>query len=259
MSATTMSLQDAFRNAIASGVQIFAGGRTQVSYSSLTPDEVKTVTGVVNMTANFLAKVSPTLANTVRSQVDVVLSAAAIAKGEMGDKPLTYPVQTNTIGIVPLIPQFINYGTIQSCVAQTGYPKDTWDVTLTAGTPFYLLGTSTAGYTTCGTPNYRFALVILQDGLIEVGTTPKIDQFKLYTNVESRYGPYTAPITYDEPIELGKSIYQYPTLGAMFIDWNLQVYWAAMPRASGTSSLRILGFAFAEYNVFGGGGNLWYA
>ena len=258
MSATTMSFQDAFRNAINSGLKVFAGGRSQVSYAQLTPDEQNTVAGVVNRTADAIAKVSPVLANTVKSQIDVVMSAAAIVKGEMSEKPITFPGQPNTIAIVPIIPEFINYGTIQGSVAQTGYPKDSWEVTLTAGTPFYLLGSSTAGYSTSGTPNYRFALTILQDGLVEVGTTPKIDQFKMWTNVESKYTPYTAPIVYDEPIELGKSIYQYQTLGALFIDWNLQQYWAALPRASGTSSLRILGFAFAEYNVFGGGGNLWY-
>ena len=256
--STTTSFEDAFKN---TGVPVFAGGRKEVTVTGLDPSEVQKITFVVNKTADFVSKVSPTLGNTVRSQLSVVLSAAQVAKGEMNNKPITYPGEVNTIAIVPIIPQFINFGSISNttCVAQTGYPKDTWDVSLTAGSVFYLLGTSTAGYTTCGTPNYRFAIVILNDGLVEIGTTPKIDQFKIWSGVESRYTPFTTPITFDEPIEIGKAVYQYPTLGAMFIDWNVPFYWTAMPRATGTSSLRILGFAFAEYNVFGGGGNLWYA
>jgi len=81
MSATTMSFQDAFRNAINSGLKVFAGGRSQVSFAQLTPDEQNTVAGVVNRTADAIAKVSPVLANTVKSQIDVVMSAAAIVKG----------------------------------------------------------------------------------------------------------------------------------------------------------------------------------
>jgi hypothetical protein len=166
--STSTSFEEVFKDV---GVPVFSGGRKEVTVAGLESSEVQKITFVVNKTADFVSRVSPTLGNTVRSQLPVVLAAARIAKGEMNNKPITYPGEVNTIAIVPIIPQFINFGTIQNCVAQTGYPKDTWEVSLTAGSVFYLLGSSTAGYTTCGTPNYRFAIVILNDGLVEIGTT----------------------------------------------------------------------------------------
>ena len=260
-SQLTMSFQDFVNNVMVSkygggGINVFSGGRTSVTATALTPDEVNTITNVVNKYARLLAKVSPSLAETVTRQLPAVLSFAEVAKAEMGDKPITFPATSGSIGITPLIPQFINYGTIGTYVAQTGYPLNTWEVTLTAGSAFYLLGSSTAFYVTSGQPNQRFAILILEDGLIEVGTTPKTDQFLVQTSVESKYDPYTTMPLFDEPIEVGKAIYQYPTLGAMFIDWNIGYKWSLMPRTSGTSSLRLLGFAFYEYGVFNG--SLWY-
>ena len=256
MSQVTVSMQEFASKITAYGIPVFTGGRSSVTYTELSPEEQGTITMVVNKYAALIGKVSPSLAATVTSQLPAVLEFAKVAKAEMGDKPITFPATSGSIGITPLIPQFINYGTIGTYVAQTGYPLNSWEVTLTAGSAFYLLGSSTAFYVTSGQPNQRFAILILNDGLVEVGTTPKVDQFLVQTSVESKYDPYTADILFDQPIEFGKPIYQYPTLGVMFIDWNVGYRLAVMPRASGTSSIRLLGFAFYEYGVFNG--SLWY-
>jgi hypothetical protein len=111
--------------------------------------------------------------------------AAGIFKGKLqGNGTFTYPAQPGQLGVSFLVPQMVNYDQTN---APTGYAnKDTWQLPTTAGTPVYILGSSTAFYKTSSTPGQRTMMVIFQNGLIEVGTTPSFRQIQVLTQVNER-------------------------------------------------------------------------
>jgi len=231
------------------GIPFFAGGRKAVEVEDLAPEEENAVKKCLEDNLTLMEKVSPTLAATLRGQQNFFLQAARYMKGRV-KKPISYPAMSGTIGVNFLIPQAIRYVATPSATdpAYTSYPANSWDLSLTAGTATWLFGDGTNYYKTRSTENQRFIIAIPKDCIIEIGSTPRLEQFIVKSEAETKYAPWTVHPLAELTIEPGKTLYQYPTIGGLILDWTLGQMLGAMPAKSGTSTVKLLGLYFYEYD-----------
>lgn len=232
----------------------YTGGKQTIEYTELSPAEIDAVDMVIDQGADFLSQISVNLGQSFRNQKKAFERFAGVAKATFPvEKPITYPSQPGTLGVNLLIPEAIKYAPSASPSvgnnAYTSYANDSWDITLTAGSTAYILGAGgTNYYTASNQTNMHEFIVIANNGLLEVGTTPKAEAFQIYSQTESKYGVYTANPLTDVSIEKDLSVYQYPTLGMIPVYPNLGIQWGLMPRKSGVSSLRLLGIFIYEHD-----------
>lgn len=231
---------------------IFGGGREVVEYAELTSSELEAIERCVRFGYELLRKISPDLAEDFLRHLPIFQKFGGIAKALFpGDKPIAFPSEPGKIGVNFIVPQLVKYVATPSpsAPAYTSYSNNSWEISVTAGTPAYILGDGTNYYKASPIDNQRALLVIMKDGLVEVGTTPSTDQFKLWTEVQSRYGVYTIHPLVDQPIELGKTIYRYTTPGVIPVYHDLGIMWGFIPKRSGTVDMRLIGIAFFEHDL----------
>ena len=227
-----------------SGVPVSALGRDKFPYKELSDIEIQVINKVFDTGLDVIRKVAPSIAGDIAIQRQLAILFAGVAKALMDYKNYSFPSVGAQLGVNWLFPQAVKY----NANVPTGYNNDSWDIPITAGTPAYLLGSSTDYYTTSSTPNQRSAILIFNNGLIEVGSTPSAEQFRLISVAKGDYGIYTVSPLVEIPVEPTKSIYQYPTpLGALFVDYQNGVKWYFMPRRSGVSTIKMLGLVFYEH------------
>jgi len=168
------------------------------------------------------------------------------------NREITYPSEEGKAGIMPLFPQAIKYTATPSDTepAYTDYITNTWEMDLTAGTTAYLFGSSANYYYASPVEGKRAMLVIFQHGLLEIGTTPKIYQMRVYSKVEQRKGAFAVHPLVEVPVEHGKVVYQYNTLGVVFVYWDLGIKWELLPVYTGRSKLPLLGVVLYEHDFF---------
>ena len=230
---------------------IFAGGRAVVDVEVITPDENKAITQCVSDCVAMLEKVSPKLATTMRDHLPFFMKAGAIAKAHFPTvKPIRYPSEPGTIGVNVLIPQAIKYVVTPSATdpCYTSYSTNLWEMPLTAGTAAYILGDGTNYYKAHPHTDQHTLLALPKDCVIEIGSTPKFDQMRIWTEIQAKYSPWTVYPLVEQPIEEGKTIYQYNTLAAQIITHDLGVMWGLMPKYAGTAILKLLGLYFYEHD-----------
>lgn len=270
-STSTVDIETLFtQHGVPPGFNFFTGGVQAVPSAALAPNEKAAVTNMFNGGLTTLEKISPRLAAEIRPQLPLVLAFASVAKGKFQNlKPVTFPSQAGMIGANWLFPQAIKYIATPSATnpAYTSYPADSWNLSLTAGTQVDLFGQSSFTQNTPPTTtstltvsNYfkpsptngqRELILVLNNGLIEVGSTPALEQFQLLTQNENKYGPYTVEPINEITIEDNKAIYQYPTpLGAFALYHDVGTDWTAMPINTQTSTIKILGIVFYEHELF---------
>ena len=229
------------------GTAIFAYGRTTVPYMELTDEEEKCVEQCVDQVADSLERVCPMLADLVRIQKPLIVRWGGVAKALFPKhEPIRYPAEPGTIGVAPLFPQALKYGTTVPC----GYENNSWKLTITAGSKKYLFGSDTEWYYSSNTEGKYMLPIILQDGLVEIGTTPSVQAWRIIGEAASRYGVIFTHAFTDIPVEYGKPIYMYHTLGQLplFPDYGVKV--SFLPLRSGTMELRLLGFVYYQYDAF---------
>jgi hypothetical protein len=227
-------------------VPIFFGDRTSVVYADLESDEKRAVQKVFSYGLAQLRRVSPKVASDVEPQLGLAMKVAGIFKEMLPEKKsYTFPSQVGSLGVAWLFPQAIKYAT----TVPTSYTTNSWDISLTAGTKAWLLGDGTNYYKTSAATGAHSAILIFNNGVIEIGSTPKVEQFRLYAEGYTKYGIYTVAPIVEERIEEGRLIYQYPTpLGALPVFYDKGVMWGFMPRASGTATIKLLGLVFYEHD-----------
>jgi hypothetical protein len=233
-------------------IPVAALGRDRFPLAALDSSEVNDVLKVLREGLYHLRKVAPQVYDAIVNPVSgaslekLVLTFAAVAKAQFPtQKPYTFPSVPGKLGVAWLIPQAIKY----SATVPTSYTSNSWDISITAGTKAYLLGSDAAYYVTSSATNAYSAILIFYNGLVELGTTPSAQQFRLISVSKTDYGIYTAEPLVDIPVEGGKSIYLYPTpMGALYVDYNTGVKWYFMPTRTGTSTIKILGLVFYEHN-----------
>ncbi|MCC6050481.1 MAG: hypothetical protein LM580_07225 [Thermofilum sp.] len=228
------------------GVSLAALDRAQLPIAQLDPREEDAVKRVFYYGVAHLKKVAPSVAIDIERQYRLALAMAAVAKGLFpAKKNYTFPSVPGQLGVAWLFPQAIKY----SATAATGYAANSWDISVTAGTKAYLLGSDAAFYKACSDTDSRSLILIFENGLVEVGSTPSAQQFRLVTESKGDYGAYAVEPLVEVSVEPNKAIYQYPTpLGALWVDYNTGVKWYFMPTRTGTATIKMLGLVYFEHN-----------
>jgi hypothetical protein len=239
-------VKELFAEELRKGIPVFMGDRESVVYTPLESDEAAAIQKVFNYGLNQLRRISPKIASDIEPQLSIALKVAGVFKDMIPEKKsYTFPSQTGTLGVAWLFPQAIKYAT----TVPTSYNTNSWDIPLTAGSKAYLFGDGTNYYRTSSTTGAHSAILVFNNGLIEIGSTPKIEQFRLIAEGFTKYGIYTVAPIVEERIEENRLIYQYPTpLGAVPIFYDKGVMWSLMPRASGPATIKLLGLVFYEHD-----------
>jgi len=238
----------------ANGIPIAALSRNEVSYTPLSQTEADTVNLVFDSIVNHFNKVAPSIAADIAAQRSLALKMAGIAKATFPTlKNYQFPAVPGSLGVAPLFPEAIKYAATpsSSAPAYTSYNNDSWTINLTAGQAAYLFGAPGQFYLSSPTTNAHSFIVVFNNGIIEEGTTPKVQQFQLISAGQQNYGPYTVEPLVDVTVERDKTLYQYPTpLGALWIDYQTGVSWSMMPTVTGVSTIKLIGLVFYEYDFF---------
>lgn len=251
MAERPVSIED-----IKAGIPIAALDRRELSYVELSDTEKKTISYVFDNLVASLRKVSLSVAADIEPQKELAINMAGVAKATFPvRKNYAFPSVPGSLGVAPLFPQGLKWVSSPSSSdpCYTSYTNNSWDITVTAGTASYLLGSVSGGteYYYRANPNtekHTFIL-IFDKGVIEVGSTPSIDQFQMLTEGKRDYGIYTVSPLVDIPLETGKVIYQYPTpLGAVFVSHDRGMIWRFMPRTSGTKTIKLIGLIYYEHD-----------
>ena len=257
----------------AAGIRIFTGAQDLVDIADISSDERNAILYAFDLNVKKIENVSPKLAATLRPQREAFVKWGQIAKGIFPEtKVFAYPGQSGGLGVDFLCPYLWMYNGTQTTAGvaagnggYTGYSDSTpigygsWDAALTAGTLFAIAGgpatvanntnaLSSLYYQGSGVTSYHSYTVIAQDGIIELGTTPKIEQLFFRSQLLDKYTPIAQPPTITQTIETDKNIYQYTTPGMIPISHlvGMQIY--AMANVSGVSTLPLLGMTYYETN-----------
>lgn len=238
--------KELFKEELGKGVNVFVGDRESFVYSPVEKEERQAIEFVFKYGLNQLKRISPKIAADIEPQLSLALKVAGIFKEMLPErKSYVFPSQTGTLGVAWLFPQAIKYAT----TVPTSYKNNSWDMDLTAGTKAWIFGDGTNYYKTSSATGAHSAILIFQNGIIEIGSTPKAEQFRLVSEGLTKYGIYTVAPIVEERIEENRLIYQYPTpMGAVPVFYDKGIMWGFMPKASGTSTIKLLGLVFYEHD-----------
>ncbi len=247
-----MSERPAKIEEVAAGIPVAALERKEVSYVEISDTERKYIEWVFDNGLAHLRKVAPSIAADIEAQRQLVFNMAGVAKATFPvRKNYIFPSVPGSLGVAWLFPQGLKWvaspGPTNPCY--TSYTTNSWDISVTAGTNAYLLGDGTNFYKANPTTDQHTFLLIFNNGVLEIGSTPSIEQFRLISEGKQDYGIYTVEPLTDIPVEKNVAIYQYPTpLGAVFVAHDRGVMWGFKPRVTGTKTIKLLGMIFAEHD-----------
>jgi hypothetical protein len=242
-------VKELFTEELGKGIPVFMGDRESVVYTPLESDEAAAIRKVFNYGLNQLKRITPKVASDIEPQLSLALKIAGVFKDMIPEKKsYSFPSQTGSLGVAWLFPQAIKFATSGEG-SYTSYTTNGWDISLTAGTAAYLFGDATHFYKASATTGAHTTLLVFNNGILEIGSTPKVEQFRLEADGFTKYGIYTVAPIVEERIEENRLIYQYPTpLGATPIFYDKGIRWAFMPRVSGTATIKLLGLVFYEHD-----------
>jgi len=246
MAKSTVNLDVLFQDVYAQKIPVFKGGKDVIEYTELEESEKNAIRQCINDGVELLARISPKLANDFRKHEPFFMKLGGIAKAKMDNKPITYPGESGSIGVGFLIPQAIKYTT----TTPTDFANNLWQMSVTAGATAYILGSDTAFYRTNSTEGSRHIIGIIKNGLIEIGTSPSFNQFKIISQAMTKYLPWTVHPLVEQPIEPDKPIYQYNTIGAVMLLYDFGIKWTALPLYTRTPRVQLLGIFFYEEDFF---------
>ena len=217
----------------------------QIDIESFNANEEALLEKFFTETTEHLRRVSNVLANIFEQHRDLIYFMAQHFKAKVsktfgGDQP-----GTSDFGISLIAPFLINWDGTQP----TAYNGHDWIVSATAGTPLYLLGTSTKYYKARDEVNFRMMHIILQNGIIGFGTTPVVSQVRFATE-KVNYSPFTVMPVNDKPVDR-HPLYILKTPYAMPIFYDLGTKLVVMPyRSAPELDIRLFGVTFYEYNAW---------
>lgn len=236
---------------IQAGIPVAALEKRTVSYVDLSDTERKWVEYVFDSGVRHLRKVAPSIAEDIERQKELAIRMAGVAKATFPvRKNYSFPSVPGSLGVAWLFPQAIKWVATPNASnpCYSSYNPNSWDIPVTAGTPAYIFGDGTNFYKANPNTEQHTFILVFENGVIEVGSTPTIEQFYLISEGKRDYGIYTVEPLVDVPVEKNVSIYQYPTpLGALFITHDRGIMWGFMPRTSGIKTIKLLGLVFYEH------------
>ena len=228
---------------------ILIGGLGAQRIKPLDRGEEKKFDKFAEDSVNVLQKISPEIAEDFKAQIPLFRSVGEIFGAKVDKAFGGILPSSGQYGVGLIIPQDIRYVTTPSATepAYSHYELNSWDVVLTAGTAMYLLGDGTNFYKARPTVGVRCAFVIMKNGIIEIGTTPTINQLIVRTE-RVNYPAFTVHALVDQTIEKGTTIYRYNFPLALPVFHDFGVMLGAMPMTSKTSNIRLFGVIFYEYD-----------
>jgi len=247
------------------GIRVFSGGKDLIDIADMAAEERDAILYCFDQNVKKIQNISPKLAAGLMPQREAMVKFAQIAKGTFPEtKTYSYPGQQGGLACDFLNPYLYKYARTGSTVlghrAYTSYADSsvagygTWDINLaTCGTLYYIAGDAAATYYrgsdggngTTGASGHSY-VVLFQDGIIEVGTTPKIEMMQFKSELLDKYTPTSTPVLIKQSLEFGKNIYQYSTPGIIPISHQTGVNIAVLPNETGYSTLPLLGMVFYE-------------
>ena len=252
------SLSDMFAPEANAGIRIFTGGKDSVDIADMSSDETDAILYCFDQNVKKIENVSPKLAASLRPQRSAVVKWAQVAKGTFPEtKNFSYPGVQGGLGVDFLNPYLFKYQTTPDAstagsYAYTSYNDSsaigfgTWDQSFTAGTKNYIAGGATYPYRGSGITGKHSYVVVFQDGLIEIGTTPKVQQLFFKSELLDKYTPISVQPTLNQSIEEGRNIYQYATPGMMPFTHQTGAYIEVLPNITGVSTMPLLGMVYYE-------------
>ncbi len=254
-------IKELFAPEIAAGIKMFTGGRDTYDYESLSPSEEDAVKTAFDKSLLKIEAVSPKVASVIRPQRDAFVKWAGVAKGTFPEtKSYSYPSTAGGLGADWITPELYKYDTTPSATfpCYTGYVAtasagDSFDIATTAGVASYIAGnaTETNSYKGSITTGMHSFVVIAQDGLVEIGTSPKFNMVKVSTDLETKYAPVAMQPLINQTVEDNKSIYQYNTPGMIPMDYQVGTIVKAYANDTGVSTIVPLGMVFYEHEFIG--------
>jgi len=248
----SVAAEDLFAEEFAKGIDIFLGGRKRFDYKELEPDERNAIRKCLREGIRKMRRISPQIAADLEDQESAFIKFGGVAKATFPEeKVITYPGEAGMIGVNLLCPQAIRYYATPSSTypAYTDYTLNKWELDLTAGSDAYLLGSSTELYKASPTTNQHTYIVIAQNGVVEINTSPRIIQMRLEAQgQEGKFSPWVVHPLVEQSIEKELNIYQYNTLGIVPISHDFGVRWKVLPNYTGTSTIKLLGLFFFEFD-----------
>lgn len=228
---------------------VLIGGLGALSVRRMNPDESKAFDRFIANSVDALSKISTEIAEDFKAHGAFFKTVGEAFMGKVDKAFGGILPASGQVGVSLLIPQDIRYVSSASSAnpAYSDYSLNSWEISLTAGTAAYPLGSSTQFFKPRTTTGYRCAIAVMKNGLIEVGTTPSINQIQ-FTTERISYPVLTVHPLVDQPIERGLTIYRYnlPFAIPMFYDFGIRM--AVMPTATKTADLRLVGVVFYEYD-----------
>ncbi|MFQ6075628.1 MAG: hypothetical protein ACE5Z5_05790 [Candidatus Bathyarchaeia archaeon] len=228
---------------------VLIGGMGALSHEALTGGEVKAFDKFGEDSIDVLEKISPEVAKDFSTQVPLFKSVAEVFKSKV-DKPFGGILPSSgQFGVGLIIPQDIRYVSTPSATepAYTDYALNSWNLALTAGAAIHILGDGTNYYKPKPTVGQRCAIVIMKNGIVEVGTSPSLNQIVFKTE-RITYPAFTVHPLVDQPIEKDLLIYRYNFPAAMPLFYDFGTMLDAMPTVSRTCNVRLIGVIFYEYD-----------
>jgi hypothetical protein len=234
------------------GEYIFLGGiGPSIETKSFSENEIDLLEKFIDEYKGHIKMVSPTLAYTVEKHKDLIHTMGEIFKSKV-DKSFGGEIPSpGSFGIKALFPFDIHYTDTPSATepAYTAYGKYTWEVDTTAGTPVYLLGDASHFFKMKPTTGSRAIALIFQNGIIEVGSTPKFYQFKIDSE-RNTYPPFNTSPLADVRTDPERAVYIHKTPFAIPLWYDFGVKLQAVPHYTGTADIRLLGIVFYEYDYY---------
>jgi hypothetical protein len=239
------------------GIRVFSGGKDLIDIADMAQEERDAILYCFDQNVKKIENISPKLAAGLRPQREAMVKFAQIAKGTFPEtKTYSYPGQQGGLAVDFLSPATFRYGDA-TAVGMTEYlgidgtigttQNGTWDIAMAAGTTKFILGkTAVTYYKGCGTTDKHSYVVLFQDGIIELGTTPKVDQMQFKSELMDKYTPIAMQPLMTQSIEEGRSIYQYSTPGMIPVSHQTGVNISIHPIYTGTANIPLLGMVFYE-------------
>ena len=231
---------------------VFLGGLgPSIETKSLTKDEEDLLNKFLDEYQSHLSLVHSKLAGTLKYHRDLIFTFAEVFKAKV-DKSFGGEIPSpGSFGVKPLMPFDLHYTDTPSASepAYTAYGKYSWTLSVTQGTPVYLLGDAANYFKMSPTVGRRAIALIFQDGIVEVGATPKVFQFKVDSE-RNVYPPWNTSPFADVRIDPEKPIYIHKTPYAIPLWYDFGVKMQVVPHESGTVDLRLFGVVFYEYDYY---------
>ncbi len=225
---------------------LIGGYGPSVEYAGLTEPETQLLDKFIERKIKAYSIRCPEIADVFSYHRDMLYVLAGVFKAKTDGKTFGGELPSSgKFGIKDLQPSDIKYDTN----VPTDYSNTNWILNLTAGQPVYFLGSSTDFFKASSTTGKRTLIVIFQNGVIEYGTSPKIDKMQAYTE-KVNYPPFSIDILVDKPLDRFNMLYMYETPFSIIAWYDFGVKFLGEPEYSGTSDVRLLGVVFYEYDYF---------